>query len=52
MNEKCLECKYCEIEESGYFGFIGETCLRCRICEEDTENKNICFCQKESVTDV
>lgn len=46
MDEKCLECKWCEIIENGCKGFTGETVLRCRMCEEDTEDKSLCFEQK------
>lgn len=43
LNEKCLECKHCEIIEDGCKGFLGETILLCEICEEETENKDLCF---------
>lgn len=46
MNEKCLDCKYCEVEEEGAFGLVGESCFHCRICEEDTEDKSLCFEEK------
>ena len=35
MEEKCLDCKWCEV--------IGESIFRCKISEEETENKNECF---------
>lgn len=47
MNEKCLECKHCEIIEHGCNGFLGESVLLCGICEEDTENKDLCFEPKD-----
>ncbi len=31
---KCLECKWRIINESGAFGFIGETVIRCKMCNE------------------
>lgn len=46
MNEKCLDCKYCEIIENGCNGFLGETILACQVCEEDTEEKSLCFEEK------
>lgn len=46
MNEKCLDCEYCEVEEVGYYGFIGESCFHCKICEEDVEDKSLCFEEK------
>ena len=46
MNDKCLDCKYCEVEEEGAFGLVGESCFHCRICEEDTEDKQLCFEEK------
>ncbi len=47
MNEQCLDCKWCEIIEYGCKGFLGETVLQCEICEEDTENKKLCFEEKQ-----
>lgn len=46
LEERCLECKWCEIIEYGAKGFLGETVLKCFICEEETENKDICFQKK------
>lgn len=48
MNEKCLDCKHCEIIEDGCNGFLGETLLLCQICEEDTEDKSLCFENKNN----
>lgn len=31
---KCLNCKFVEILEHGYKGFIGETVLRCKAYNE------------------
>ena len=31
---KCLNCKFVEILEHGYTGFIGETVLRCKAYNE------------------
>lgn len=46
MNEKCLDCKYCEVTEYGCNGFLGETLLSCQICEEDAKDKLLCFEEK------
>jgi hypothetical protein len=43
MEEKCLDCKWCEVIEESGNGFIGESIFRCKISEEETENKNKCF---------
>lgn len=61
---KCLDCRYIEINEHGFKGFLGETILSCKICnkiasemedcEEFKENNmrriDTCwFCGKENV---
>ncbi len=43
MEEKCLECKWCEVIEETGNGFIGESVIRCKASEEETKNKNKCF---------
>lgn len=48
MEEKCLDCKWCEMIENGAYGFFGETILRCSVDEEDTKDKLICFEPKEN----
>lgn len=47
MEEKCLDCKWCEIIENGAYGFLGESLLTCAIDEEDTEDISVCFEPKE-----
>jgi len=41
MEEKCLDCKWCEVIEESGNGFIGESIFRCKISEEETENMNV-----------
>ena len=48
MEEKCLDCKWCEIIENGAYGFLGESLLMCAIDEEDTEDISVCFEPKEN----
>lgn len=35
MEEKCLDCKWCEVIEESGNGFIGESIFRCKISEEE-----------------
>lgn len=48
MNEKCIDCKHCEIIEYGCNGFLGESLFSCQICEEKTEDKALCFEEKQA----
>lgn len=43
MEDKCLECKWCEVIEQSGNGFIGESIFRCKVSEEETEDKMDCF---------
>lgn len=48
MEERCLDCKWCEIIENGAYGFLGESILMCAMDEEDTEDKSVCFEPREN----
>ena len=43
MEDKCLECKWCEVIEQSGNGFIGESIFRCKVSEEEMEDKMDCF---------
>lgn len=48
MEGKCLDCKWCEIIESGAYGFLGKSIIMCSVNKEDTKDKSVCFEPKEN----